>query len=77
MKDDIIFPADSTCFSNFRKDSHDFGRILMTAGHLCTGQQFAQMLIGYRFKDDNSLLQIKNLGIQLDHMFGTGSRCEA
>lgn len=36
-----------------------------------------EAIAGYTFKDDHSLLQIFEMGIQLDFYYGTGSGCQA
>lgn len=73
----ITFPLDSNCLNCFWKDPQQLRKNFDDHSPIMHWAAIQEELLGHTFKDENSLLQIKNLGIQLDFMFGTGSGCQA
>ena len=73
----IIFPVDSNCLNCFWKDPQQLRKNFDDHSPIMHWAAIQEEIMGHTFKDDNSLLQIKNLGIQLDFMFGTGAGCQA
>lgn len=73
----IVFLADSSCLNCFWKDPQQLRKNFDDHSPIMHWAAIQEELMGHTFKDSDSLLQIKNLGIQLDFMFGTGSGCQA
>ena len=73
----VTFAPDSNCQNCFWKDPQQLRKNFDTNRSIMLWSQIWEDLIGHTFKDDLSLMQIKNLGLQLDFFFGTGSGCQA
>lgn len=73
----IIFPRDSNCLNCFWKQPQQLRKNFDTNLPIMAWASIMESIHGYTFKEDYSLIQISNLPIQLDFLFGTGSGCNA
>ncbi|QEL01559.1 hypothetical protein FKG96_12330 [Olivibacter sp. LS-1] len=73
----IPFPVDSNCQNCFWKDPQQLRKNFEANPPIMYWAAIQEEVMGNTFKEDNSLLEIRNMGIQLDFFFGTGSGCKA
>lgn len=73
----IQFPIDSNCLNCFWKDPQQLRKNFDDHSPIMHWAAIQEELVGHTFKENTSLLQVKNLGVQLDFIFGTGSGCQA
>ncbi len=73
----IEFPEDSNCQNCFWKDPQQLRKNFDTNAPIMYWSAIQEELYDRTFKDRHSLLEIANMGIQLDFMFGTGAGCQA
>lgn len=74
---EIIFPIDSNCQNCFWKQPEQLRQNFDTNPDIMYWAGIQEDIQGNTFRKDLSLLQIKELGLQLDFNFGTGSGCQA
>lgn len=74
---DVPFADDSNCQNCFWKQPQQLRKNLETNPQIMKWSAVQESIAGHTFKDDHSLLQIFEMGIQLDFHFGTGSGCQA
>lgn len=74
---DIPFAKDSNCQNCFWKDPQQLRKNYDNNPDIMRWAAVMEAMYDHTFKDKLSLLQIKNLGIQQDFFFGTGSGCQA
>ncbi|WP_407427653.1 hypothetical protein [Arcticibacter sp.] len=74
---DIEFPKDSNCQNCFWKAEQQLRKNYDTNPHIMKWAAVMEALYDRTFKEKYSLLEIKNLGLQLDFLFGTGAGCQA
>ncbi len=73
----ILFPEDSNCQNCFWKDVQQLRKNYDTNRPIMLWAAVQEAIMGNTFKNGMSLLQVRNLGLQLDFYFGTGSGCQA
>ncbi|MFB5946096.1 hypothetical protein [Albibacterium profundi] len=73
----IQFPKDSNCLNCFWKDPQQLRKNFETNPPIMYWAAIQEELQGNTFKEKLSMLEIAELGIQLDFNFGTGSGCQA
>lgn len=73
----IEFPEDSNCQNCFWKDPQQLRKNFDTNAPIMYWSAIQEELYDRTFKDTHSLLEIANMGIQLDFVFGTGTGCQA
>lgn len=73
----IEFAEDSNCQNCFWKDPQQLRKNFETNAPIMYWSAIQEQLYEHTFNDEHSLLEIANMGIQLDFMFGTGSGCKA
>ena len=73
----IVFPEDSNCQNCFWKQPQQIRKNFDTNPAIMYWSVIQEELINKQFKKEMSFLQMKQLGIQQDFFFGTGSGCQA
>jgi hypothetical protein len=73
----IDFPNDSNCLNCFWKDPQQLRKNFETNPAIMNWASIQEEIFERTFKDDWRLLDIKNMGIQQDFFYGTGSGCQA
>lgn len=73
----VTFAHDSNCQNCFWKQPQQLRKNFDTNKGIMLWAAVWEQMMGYTFREDYSLLQIKNLAIQQDFNFGTGSGCQA
>jgi len=74
----IVWPKDSNCQMCFWKPLQQLRKNFDDPDHaIPMWGAIMEEMIGHTFKKSNSLLEIADLGIQLDFHFGTGSGCSS
>lgn len=73
----IVFPADSNCQNCFWKHEQQLRKNYETNPDIMKWAAVQEEIIGHTFRDRHSLLQIKNIGLQQEFIFGIGSGCQA
>lgn len=73
----IVFPPDSNCQNCFWKHEQQLRKNYDTNPNIMKWAAVMEVLYGYTFKDNNSLLEVAKMGLQMDFFFGTGSGCQA
>lgn len=73
----IDFPLDSNCQFCFWKDPQQLRKNFDTNRPIMLTMALHEDMKGHTLKKEMSLLDIMNIGLQLDFNFGTGSGCQA
>lgn len=73
----IIFPEDSNCSNCFWKPEQQLRKNFDDNINVMLWAMVMEVIQGNTFKKESSLLQVKDMGLQLEFMFGTGSGCQA
>ena len=73
----IQFPADSNCQNCFWKQEQQLRKNFDTNPDIMKWAAVQESIYNRTFKPEYSLLEIANMGLQLDFFFGTGSGCQA
>ena len=72
----IDFPEDSNCQNCFWKDPAQLRKNFDTNPSIMLWSAVQEVIYGHTFKKEMSMLQMRELGIQLDFFFGTGVGCK-
>ena len=73
----LVFPPDSNCQNCFWKDEQQLRKNFETNPSIMNWAAVHEAIMDNTFKEDNSLLDIRKMGIQEDFFFGTGSGCQS
>jgi hypothetical protein len=73
----LDFPKDSNCLNCFWKPEQQIKRNFDSHPEIMNWAAIMESLYDHTFKDDLSLLYIKNIGLQLDFFEGSGAGCQA
>lgn len=73
----IDFPIDSNCLNCFWKPEQQLRRNFNTHPEIMNWAAIMEVLLNRTFISENSFLEIKNMGIQIDFFEGTGAGCQA
>lgn len=77
LQSGLIFPKDSNCQMCFHKQPQQLRKNFDDAPNVMNWAIEKENGSKRRFKKDFKMKQIKNLGVQTDFIFGTGSGCKA